>query len=153
MYKSYFHKGPLGPVFFCIGLWFAAATATAQTMLLPVVELKAGAHTVQAEVAATDPSRALGLMHRESLPTDHGMLFVFDAAAVHCFWMKNTLLPLSIAFMDDTGKVLNIADMQPHSLDGHCPADSALYALEMEQGWFGRHGVQAGDYITGLPLP
>lgn len=120
-------------------------------MLLPTAQLKIGTHTIQAEVAATDASRSYGLMNRASLPANHGMLFVFDNVGMPCFWMKNTPLPLSIAFMDTSGRIVNIADMQPHSLDTHCPAGPITYALEMEQGWFKHHQVKAGSVVTNLP--
>ncbi len=120
-------------------------------MLLPTAQIQVGPHTVQAEVAATDASRSYGLMNRASLPADHGMLFVFDALGTPCFWMKNTPLPLSIAFIDPRGVIVNIADMQPHSLDTHCPAAPIAFALEMEQGWFRRHQVKAGTLVSKLP--
>ncbi|MBP6019985.1 MAG: DUF192 domain-containing protein [Burkholderiaceae bacterium] len=125
--------------------------AAAQAMLLPVAELKIAQYTVQAEVAATESSRSFGLMHRPSLLPNHGMLFVFDSAAGHCFWMKNTPLPLSIAFIAENGSILNIADMQPYSEDGHCPIAPALYALEMQQGWFRDRKIQAGEQVINLP--
>ncbi|MGB3288397.1 MAG: DUF192 domain-containing protein, partial [Burkholderiaceae bacterium] len=105
----------------------------------------------QAEVAATDDSRAQGLMNRASLPESHGMLFVFDNPTTTCFWMKNTPLPLSIAFIDVRGTVVNIADMQPRTLDAHCPTAPMLYALEMRQGWFRERLIQAGAAVQGLP--
>lgn len=152
MYKFYSYKGLSGPVFFCI---FSVLTtlAAAQPMLLPVTELELGNKKVQAEVAATANSRAYGLMHRQSLLKNHGMLFVFQERAMHCFWMKNTPLPLSIAFIDDDGTILNIADMQPNSLDSHCPAAPARYALEMKQGWFQQHRINAGQTVKYLPEP
>src|SRR3546814_3344166 len=99
-------------------------------MLLPTAQLSIGSHKIQAEVAATDASRANGLMNRASLPENHGMLFVFDGPTTTCFWMKNTPLPLSIAFIDSKGMIVNIADMQPHTLDPHCPKAPVTHALE-----------------------
>lgn len=125
----------------------------AQSMLLPMTDLKVGPHTVRAEIAATDESRSYGLMNRASLPPDQGMLFVFNQASQTCFWMKNTPLALSIAFIDAAGTIVNIADMQPNSLDTHCPAAPILYALEMQQGWFRHHQVKAGTRIQNLPAP
>lgn len=127
--------------------------AATQAMLLPTTELQVGPHAVSAEVAATPASRAHGLMGRKSLPENHGMLFVFDMAQRHCFWMKNTPLPLSIAFIDSDGRVVNIADMHPHSEQSHCPAEPVRFALEMAQGWFAGHGIQAGAKVSGLPRP
>lgn len=125
--------------------------ASAQSLLLPTAQLTIGPHAVDAEVAATESSRSYGLMNRSSLPPDHGMLFVFDEVGMPCFWMKNTPLPLSIAFIDSQGVIVNIADMQPHSLDGHCPTGPIVYALEMQQGWFQQHQVQAGANVDNLP--
>lgn len=118
---------------------------------LPRIRLQAGDHRITAEVAADDASRSRGLMFRERLAPDHGMLFVFPEAAQFCFWMKNTPLPLSIAFIGTQGSIVSLADMQPRSLDAHCAIAPALYALEMEQGWFARHGVRPGTTIHGLP--
>lgn len=158
MHKSYRHTGLFSPVFFCcvltlLALGLASGPARAQAMLLPTAQLKVGPHAVQAEVAATEASRSYGLMNRNALPADHGMLFVFDAVGMPCFWMKNTPLPLSIAFIDAQGKIVNIADMQPHSLDTHCPQAPILYALEMQQGWFRQHLVKAGAAVANLPPP
>ncbi len=156
MYKFYPHTGLARPVFFGIFLMalllaFGPLPARAQSMLLPTAQLMVGKHAVNAEIAATDESRSYGLMQRQSLPPDHGMLFVFDDAGMPCFWMKNTPLPLSIAFIDAQGVIVNIADMEPLSLDGHCPSGPVVYALEMEQGWFKRHQVQAGARVANLP--
>ncbi|MEO6986509.1 MAG: DUF192 domain-containing protein [Paralcaligenes sp.] len=150
--------GLFSPVFFfCAALLLGgtpARSCDAQVMqLLPTTELTIGAQTVQAEIAATEGSREQGLMYRQSLLPDHGMLFVFDSADVQCFWMKNTLLPLSIAFIAGNGKILNIADMQPQTEDAHCPVGPIFYALEMQQGWFAHHQIQAGQSVTGLPKP
>jgi uncharacterized membrane protein (UPF0127 family) len=125
--------------------------ALAQAMLLPTTQLIINDHAVQAEIAATDASRAYGLMNRTSLPENHGMLFVYDEPSSVCFWMKNTPLPLSIAFIDATGRIVTLADMPPFSLDSHCPAEPALYALEMEQGWFARRQIGVGEVVKGLP--
>jgi uncharacterized membrane protein (UPF0127 family) len=125
--------------------------AAAQAMLLPTTELSIGPHQINAEVAATDASRSYGLMNRDSLPPNHGMLFVFEHEDIHCFWMKNTPLPLSIAFINAKGQIVNIADMQPRSEAAHCPTGAVLYALEMERGWFAQNSIKAGEIITGLP--
>jgi uncharacterized protein len=117
---------------------------------LPIVQLKAGMHLIRAEVAADFATRGRGLMHRKSLAQNTGMLFIFDQPAQHCMWMKNTYIPLSVAFVDDKGQIINIADMQPHSEQSHCAARPALYALEMTQGWFAQRGVKAGVKLGGL---
>ena len=100
--------------------------------------------------AATDATRTRGLMYRKELPTNHGMLFVFEQPSVQCFWMRNTVLPLSIAYMLDDGTITNIADMAPMTENSHCSTAPVRYALEMEQGWFAKHGIQAGKKIMGL---
>lgn len=125
--------------------------ASAQQALLPTAQLKIKNVTIQAEVAATEASRSYGLMNRMSLPENQGMLFVFEHVDTPCFWMKNTPLALSIAFIDPHGKITNIADMQPHSLDAHCPTAPVQYTLEMEQGWFAQHNINAGDTVKNLP--
>jgi len=125
-----------------------AAPALAQE--LPVVQLNAGMHLIRAEVAADYSSRGRGLMHRKSLGANAGMLFVFDGAAIHCMWMKNTYLPLSVAFLDEQGAIINIADMQPHSEQSHCATRPSVYALEMAQGWFAQRGIKPGTKLGGL---
>lgn len=117
---------------------------------LPRVDLTAGFYRIQAEVAARDPDRMQGLMHRRSMPANHGMLFVFAQAARHCMWMRNTFLPLSVAFLDDEGRILNIEDMQPQTEDNHCAAKAARYALEMNLGWFAGKGIKPGTRIGGI---
>jgi len=127
-----------------------AAIAAAQPPL-PMRELTAGIHLIHAEVADTDATREQGLMHRESLPPNHGMLFVFDRPAIQCFWMRNTLVPLSVAFLGEDGRVVNIADMAPRTDTAHCAAEPVRYALEMEQGWFASRGIGQAGKIAGLP--
>jgi uncharacterized protein len=134
-----------------LGLMLVVAPAFAQT--LPVLELKAGMHLIRAEVAADLASRGQGLMHRKSLAQNTGMLFVFDRAEQHCMWMKNTYIPLSVAFLDEQGTIINIADMQPHSEQSHCATRPALYALEMTRGWFAERGIKAGAKLGGLAKP
>ena len=115
---------------------------------LDQIEIKAGMHLIKAEVAADTPTRMRGLMMRERLGANEGMLFVFPDKAGHCFWMRNTLIPLSIAFLDDDGTITNIEDMKPQTEDSHCPVRAIRYALEMEQGWFARRGVKAGARLV-----
>ncbi len=129
-------------------------TAVCQTApagpALPVKTLTAGMHRIQAEVAATDASRSRGLMFRKELAPNHGMLFVFEQANVQCFWMRNTPLPLSIAFILDDGTITNIADMAPLTENSHCSTAPVRYTLEMEQGWFAKRGITPGKKITGI---
>jgi len=131
-----------------------SATVFAQQLPQPTlstVKLTTGIHVITAEVAATDQSRTIGLMMRARLEPNHGMVFVFDDKSQHCFWMRNTLIPLSIAFIEDDGTIVNVADMAPKSDASTCPSRPVRYALEMEQGWFAKRGVTAGNKITGLP--
>jgi uncharacterized membrane protein (UPF0127 family) len=129
----------------CLG---AAANAQPQPPL-PRVQLQAGIHLIKAEVADRDATRAKGLMFRERLGPNEGMLFIFEDKGRQCFWMRNTLVPLSIAFIDDDGTIANIEDMQPKTEDSHCSARPIRYALEMEQGWFGKRGLKAGFRLSG----
>lgn len=117
---------------------------------LPVVELTAGMHRIEAEVVNTQETRMRGLMVRKSMPMQRGMLFVFDADARHCMWMKNTLLPLSVAFLDAEGRILNVEEMKPQTEDNHCAAKPARYALEMNAGWFKSRGFGPGVTLKGI---
>ena len=117
---------------------------------LPVVQLTAGMHLIRAELADNMGTRMEGLMHRKSMPQGSGMVFVFEETAAHCMWMKNTLIPLSVAFIDEAGAIINIADMQPHSEQSHCAARPARYALEMNKGWFAQRGIKPGTKLRGL---
>lgn len=119
---------------------------------LPRTTLKAGMHLIQAQVASTPQQRATGLMHRQDMPANEGMLFVFESLAVQCFWMKNTLIPLTAAFVADDGSIVNLADMQPQSLDSHCSEKPVRYVLEMNQGWFSKRGLRAGSRLSGPPF-
>lgn len=129
---------------------FGYAEAFAQQRL-PVMQLTAGMHVIRAEVAATEPQRQQGLMFRQSMEVNEGMLFVFERPAGVCMWMKNTPLPLSVAFIDAEGKIINIEDMQPNTTDSHCAKKLIRYALEMNQGWFKQRNIKPGSTIQGLP--
>ncbi len=123
---------------------------------MPVAELAAGMYRIQAEVAHTPQARQVGLMHRETMAENRGMVFVFTEDARHCMWMRNTLIPLSVAFMDGEGRILNIEDMEPLTEQSHCAAGPARFALEMNQGWFRQRGVAEGHFVRGverLPAP
>jgi uncharacterized membrane protein (UPF0127 family) len=132
----------------------AAASAGAQDaqMDLPRVRLGAGMHQIDAQVAATPDQRATGLMFRKQMPQHEGMLFAFEQPSVQCFWMKNTLLPLTAAFVADDGELVNLVDMKPQSLDSHCSAKPVRYVLEMNQGWFAKRGIKPGTRLTGQPF-
>ena len=111
------------------------------------VKLTSGMHRIDAQVAATPEQRQTGLMHRKNMPQHEGMIFVFDQPAKQCFWMKNTLIPLSAAFLSDDGTIVNIEDMKPLVLDGHCSAQPVRYVLEMNKGWFAKKGIKAGSKL------
>ena len=119
---------------------------------LPRIKLSAGMHLIDAQVAAAPEQRATGLMFRKEMPSSEGMLFVFEQAAVQCFWMKNTLLPLTAAFVADDGTIVNLADMKPQSTDSHCSQQPVRYVLEMNKGWFGKKGIKAGFKLGGKPF-
>ena len=129
------------------GLSLAQNTNTS----LPIIELKTGIYRIQAEVASTQQARQVGLMNRTSMPTDSGMLFIFDQKATHCFWMSNTKIPLAIAFLTDDGKIVNIEEMQAETLNNHCPKVPVRYALEMNRQWFSQRAIGPGSLIQGLP--
>ena len=128
-----------------------ATPGGAQAPRLSTVQLTAGIHLITAEVATTDAARARGLMFRQSLPANHGMLFIFDRREVQCMWMRNTLIPLSVAFIEDDGTIVNIHDMQPHDERSHCAKQPVRYALEMAQGWFAAKGIGPGAKLGRLP--
>ncbi|THF64202.1 DUF192 domain-containing protein [Pseudothauera rhizosphaerae] len=126
------------------------ALPAAAQQAMPVFELGAGMYRIEAELAHTPQTRQIGLMNRRMLAGQRGMVFVFPQDARHCMWMKNTYVPLSVAFIDGDGRILNIADMTPHSEESHCAANAARYALEMNKGWFADKGIAAGTRIRGL---
>lgn len=130
-----------------IFLLFASAQSLAQ---MPRLELTAGFYRIEAEVAADQANRMQGLMQRRSMPANQGMLFVFTQVDRHCMWMRNTYLPLSVAFLDEQGRILNIEDMQPQTETNHCAASPARFALEMNLGWFSGKGLKPGQRIGGI---
>ena len=115
------------------------------------VKISAGMHQIDAQVAITPEQRQIGLMFRRKMPLHEGMIFVFEQATEQCFWMKNTFLPLTAAFVADDGTVVNFADMKPQTTDPHCSAKPVRYVLEMNKGWFARKGIKAGTKL-GSPL-
>ena len=133
-----------------LSLVFFLLLTSAAALAAPTIELSAGMHRIEAEVANSNAERATGLMNRPSMPMHRGMLFVFPESGVQCFWMKNTLIPLSIAFLDDAGRIVQIAEMQPQSLDNHCSVKPVRFALEMNAGWFRSRGLAAGAKINGV---
>ena len=136
----------------CLALAVAgAARAATANEALPTIPLSINGHKIVVEVAATPERRSLGLMNRFSLQPDHGMLFVFDYPEPQAFWMKNTFIPLSIAFVAADGRIINVDEMRPHDESTHTSRGPALYAIEMRKGWFTERGIKSGDVITGLP--
>lgn len=128
-----------------------AGAQTRPQPTLPAVKLNAGIHVITAEAATTEQTRVTGLMFRERLAPNHGMLFVFDYKGQQCFWMRNTPLPLTIAFIEDDGTIVQLADMAPQMDTLHCSQKPVRFALEMEQGWFAKRGIAPGAKIGGLP--
>lgn len=118
-------------------------------MNLQRTKLSAGMYVIDAQVAQTPEQREIGLMMRKEMPVHEGMIFVFEEAHTQCFWMKNTLLPLTAAFVSDDGTIVNLADMKPKSTESHCSAQPVRYVLEMNQGWFAKRGIKAGSKLGG----
>jgi uncharacterized membrane protein (UPF0127 family) len=119
---------------------------------LPVTELRAGMFIIKAEVAATETSRQIGMMMRTQMGANEGMVFDFQQSQQYCMWMKNTLIPLSVAFIDEKGVIVNIEEMQAEKLDSHCAKKPVRYALEMNKEWFKQKNIKPGSKIIGLPL-
>jgi uncharacterized membrane protein (UPF0127 family) len=143
---------PIKTLLLCLAF---VATAQAQGEAQPKLDsvtLSAGMHNIRAEVARTPLQRQMGLMFRQTMAAHEGMLFAFDAPSKQCFWMKNTPLPLSIAFVADDGRIVNIADMQPQTVESHCSAEPVRFALEVNQGWFAKRGIQPGFKLKGAPF-
>ncbi|MFN7087403.1 MAG: DUF192 domain-containing protein [Burkholderiales bacterium] len=134
-------------LFAFLALWLLAIGARAG---MPEIALTIAGHRLTAEVAHTEADRMQGLMHRRMLPENRGMLFVFPETALHGMWMMNTYIPLSVAFLDHNGIIINIADMAPHTRDSHSAAQPAKYALETNLGWFRKRGIRPGARVEGL---
>lgn len=145
---------------------FIVSIATVTTLLLPGwtaaqqapqlnlqrIKLNAGMHVIDAQVALAPQERQIGLMLRKDMPQHEGMLFVFEQVSEQCFWMKNTLLPLTAAFVADDGTIVNMADMKPETTDSHCSAKPVRYVLEMNKGWFAKKGIKPGSKLAGPPF-
>jgi uncharacterized protein len=135
--------------------WVGTSGAWAQEApqpRLPTTPLTAGMHVIQAELARTPAQQMVGMMHRKTMGANEGMLFVYDTPQRLCFWMRNTLLPLSIAFIADDGRIVGTADMKPLDETSHCTESPVRFALEMNQGWFAKKGVKKGDRLRGAPF-
>ncbi len=134
---------------FCLAL-----TAQAQEPQLDLrrVKLTAGVYQIDTQLAVTPQQREVGLMFRKEMPQPEGMLFIFEQPATQCFWMKNTILPLTAAFVSDDGRIVNLADMKPQTEDSHCSEEPVRYVLEMNQGWFAKKNLKKGTKLTGAPF-
>ncbi|WP_219217699.1 DUF192 domain-containing protein [Variovorax boronicumulans] len=137
-----------------LALWMSTTSAFAQDpqMDLQRTRISAGMYQIDAQVALTPQQQQTGLMYRKEMPQAEGMLFVFEQPSTQCFWMKNTLLPLSAAFVADDGRIVNLVDMQPLTLDSHCSDEPVRYVLEMNQGWFAKKNIKKGTKLTGAPF-
>jgi uncharacterized protein len=144
--KNIFSNTIAAALLLCSSLAFAQINVG-----LPTIELKTGIYRIQAELADTPKAREVGLMNRTSMPTNSGMLFIFEQKAGHCFWMNNTKIPLSIAFIADDGKIVNIEEMQAETTNNHCPKAAVRYALEMNKQWFSERVIVPGTVVNGLP--
>ena len=152
--KLFWHLGfvrPLATLLVLVPMAFNRVLAQnmPQTDLERTV-LSAGVHQIKAQIAATPQQRQIGLMFRTDMPQQEGMLFIFEQPAQQCFWMKDTPLPLTAAFLADDGTIVNLADMKPRSTESHCSTRPVRYVLEMNQGWFSKKGVVAGARLSGL---
>ena len=138
------------PLLLAAGLSCASALAQPSAQLdLPRTQLTVGMFRIDVQLATTPQQRQIGLMSRREMPQTEGMLFIFEQPAEQCFWMKDTLIPLTAAFVADDGTIVNLADMKPLDETSHCSARPVRYVLEMNQGWFAQHGVRAGLKLKG----
>jgi uncharacterized protein len=131
---------------------FFASAQEGPQLSLQRIKISAGMHQIDTQLAMTPQERQIGLMNRPNMPAHEGMLFVFDEPTRQCFWMKNTLLPLTAAFVADDGTIVNLEDMKPQTLEAHCSTKAVRYVLEMNQGWFAKRGIKAGSKLSGVPF-
>jgi uncharacterized membrane protein (UPF0127 family) len=130
-------------------LCFNAWTQNGPQLNLPRTQLQAGMHRLDVQLAQTPEQRQIGLMWRKDMPQHEGMLFVFEQATTQCFWMRNTMIPLTAAFVEDDGTIVNLADMQPQKDDSHCSSKPVRFVLEMNQGWFAKRQIKPGYKLGG----
>jgi uncharacterized protein len=148
-------RKPLSVIAFCMTALVATETVIAQEgpqLSLQRIKISAGMHQIDTQLALTPIERQIGLMNRPTMPTHEGMLFVFEEPTKQCFWMKNTLLALTAAFIADDGTIVNLEDMKPQTLEPHCSKKEVRYVLEMNQGWFVKRGIKAGSKLSGVPF-
>lgn len=129
-----------------------SASAQEAPQELPSIRINAGIHNITAQLAQTPQQREIGLMFRTSMGPNDGMLFAFEQAGQQCFWMKNTLIPLSAAFVADDGSIVNVEAMKPQTLDAHCSTQPVRFVLEMNDGWFAKRGIKPGAKLRGTPF-
>ena len=154
IFESSFMSQRLPALFvsFFFFVWLGAAQAQTPQTNLQHTRLTAGMYQIDAQVAQTPQQREIGLMFRKEMPQTEGMIFVFEQPGTQCFWMKNTLLPLTVAFVADDGRIVNLEDMQPMTEDSHCSREPVRFVLEMNQGWFAKRGLKAGIKLGGAPF-
>ncbi len=145
-----FNKALISSVFTLAAL--ASSAQEGPQPRLPTIDITAGMHVIRAEVAQAPQEQATGMMFRRSMGANEGMLFANNHSERRCFWMRNTLLPLAIAFIADDGGIVNIAEMKAQSDESHCSEKPVRYALEMNQGWFAKRGLKAGFKLKGAPF-
>jgi uncharacterized membrane protein (UPF0127 family) len=147
-------KAAIGAIGFCLAASGTPTAAWAQNRAqqLPTVLLGAGMHNIKAEVAQTPKEHEIGLMHRTSMGSNEGMIFIFDRPGKQCFWMKSTLIPLAVAFVADDGTIVNVDEMKPQTLDPHCSTKPVRFVLEMNTGWFTKRAIKEGFKLTGAPF-
>jgi uncharacterized membrane protein (UPF0127 family) len=138
-------------LFVSVLLIYISQLSLVSAQSLPRADLQIGLHKITAELASTEAHRQQGLMYRNFLPTNEGMLFSFETTATHCFWMRNTKIPLAIAFIDNAGIITNIEEMKAMTEVNHCPSKPIKFALEMNQAWFTKNGISAGHTVSGIP--
>lgn len=136
----------------CAVLTFATMAQSGPQLRLSRIPLQAGMHVLDVQLAQTTEQRQIGLMWRKEMPQHEGMLFVFEQATMQCFWMRNTLIPLSAAFVANDGTIVNIVDMKPQSDDSHCSDKPVRFVLEMNVGWFAKRQIKAGYKLGGSPF-
>jgi uncharacterized membrane protein (UPF0127 family) len=146
---KYFTAGVLALIATCCNVGHAQS---GPQMDLPRIKITAGMYLIDTQIAQTPEQRATGLMYRQQMPSSEGMLFVFERPSEQCFWMKNTLLPLTAAFVADDGTIVNLEDMKPQTTNSHCSKQPVRYVLEMNQGWFEKKGIKAGAKLAGQPF-
>ena len=140
------------PCMLSFSLGTSAVAQDQPQLKLQRTTLSVGMYQINAQLALTPEQRQTGLMFRKEMPQSEGMLFIFEQVAQQCFWMRNTILPLTAAFVADDGTIVNLADMQPQTTDSHCSAQPVRYVLEMNQGWFAKKGLKAGTRLSGPPF-